>query len=91
MLSQSNILIGSDFSYHNNYEFQIVASDKLVSESETLIKREMKKNPPISEDMIKAMYRSMGVTPSQARLNQTMKAINEAQSGKKSPSNKKHK
>ena len=57
----------------------------------TLIKREMKKNPPISEDMIKAMYRSMGVTPSQARLNQTMKAINEAQSGKKSPKNKKHK
>ena len=57
----------------------------------TLIKREMKNNPPISEDMIKAMYRSMGVTPSQDRLNQTMKAINEAQSGKKSPSNKKHK
>ena len=69
-----------DKSKHDNIEI-----DDLLDEGE------VKKNPPISEDMIKAMYRSMGVTPSQARLNQTMKAINEAQSGKKSPSNKKHK
>lgn len=50
----------------------------------TIIKKEIQKNPPINEDMIKAMYRSMGVTPSQARLNQTMKAINDASAGKKS-------
>ncbi len=54
----------------------------------TIIKKEIQKNPPINEDMIKAMYRSMGVTPSQARLNQTMKAINDASSGKsKMPAN----
>jgi uncharacterized protein YneF (UPF0154 family) len=48
-----------------------------------LFKSELEKNPPISEAMIKAMYRSMGVTPSQARVNQTMKAIKESQkSGK---------
>lgn len=41
-ISQSYVLIGSDFSYHNNYEFEIVASDKLISDSETLIKRDIK-------------------------------------------------
>ncbi len=43
-----------------------------------LFKTELEKNPPISEAMIKAMYSSMGVTPSQARVNQTMRAIKEA-------------
>lgn len=41
-ISQSNILIGSDFSYHNSYDFEIVASDKLISENQTLIKKEIK-------------------------------------------------
>jgi uncharacterized protein YneF (UPF0154 family) len=50
-----------------------------------LFQKELQKNPPISEAMIKAMYRSMGVTPSQARINQTMKAMKDAQ---KNPSGK---
>jgi uncharacterized protein YneF (UPF0154 family) len=44
-----------------------------------LFKAELEKNPPITESMIKAMYRSMGVTPAQSKVNQTMKAIKDAQ------------
>ena len=44
-----------------------------------LFKKEMEKHPPIDENVIKAMYRSMGRTPSQARINQTMRAVKEAQ------------
>lgn len=40
-----------------------------------LFKKTLKDNPPINRDMIKAMYRSMGRTPSEAQVNQTMKAI----------------
>ncbi len=40
-----------------------------------LFKKTMEENPPINRDMIKAMYRSMGRTPSEAMVNQTMKAI----------------
>ncbi|MDD2433936.1 MAG: YneF family protein [Bacilli bacterium] len=43
------------------------------------IKREMKKNPPISEKMIRAMFLSMGRKPSEAQIKQTMKAINDSQ------------
>jgi len=35
----------------------------------------MKKNPPINEQMIKAMMMSMGRTPSQKQINQTMKQM----------------
>ncbi|MFV0275214.1 MAG: YneF family protein [Bacilli bacterium] len=35
----------------------------------------LKKNPPINEQMIKAMYSSMGRTPSQKQINQTMNAM----------------
>ncbi len=49
-----------------------------------LFQSTLEKNPPINEDVIKAMYRSMGVTPSQSRINQTMKAVKDAQKkGKK--------
>lgn len=41
--------------------------------------KEIQKNPPINEAMIKAMYRSMGRTPSQAQINATMAAIKKAQ------------
>lgn len=43
------------------------------------VSRELEKNPPITEAMIKAMYKSMGRTPSQAQVNQTMRAIKQAQ------------
>lgn len=50
-----------------------------------VVKKELKDHPLISEAQIKAMYRSMGRTPSQAQINQTMRAINDAgnNSGKK--------
>ncbi|HPF82953.1 MAG TPA: YneF family protein [Bacilli bacterium] len=35
----------------------------------------MKKNPPINEQMIRAMMTSMGRTPSQKQVNQTMKQM----------------
>lgn len=54
--------------------------------SRKLFQVELKKNPPINRNMIKAMYRSMGQTPSEARINQTMRAIEEAQ---KNPSSRK--
>lgn len=40
--SENEILIGSDFSYHSNYEFEIVASDKLITDDETKITKEIK-------------------------------------------------
>lgn len=35
----------------------------------------MKKNPPINEQMIRTMMTSMGRTPSQKQVNQTMKQM----------------
>ncbi len=39
----------------------------------TVMKKYMKKNPPINEDMIKAMMSGMGRTPTQKQVNQMMK------------------
>ena len=36
----------------------------------------LKKNPPINEQMIKAMMSGMGRTPSQKQVNQMMKQMN---------------
>lgn len=35
----------------------------------------MKDNPPITEDMVKAMMSQMGKTPSQKQVNQVMKSF----------------
>ncbi len=56
-----------------------------------VVKKELKEHPLISEAQIKAMYRSMGRTPSQAQINQTMRAINEAGNTSNKNSNKKKK
>ncbi len=40
-----------------------------------VMKRYLKKNPPITEEMIKIMMSSMGRTPSQKQVNQVMKQI----------------
>lgn len=37
-----------------------------------LMKRELKKNPPINENMIRAMFMSMGRKPSEAQIRQVM-------------------
>ena len=41
-----------------------------------LMKKELKKNPPINEQMIKTMMSQMGRTPSQKQVNQMIKHIN---------------
>ncbi|MDD4532400.1 MAG: YneF family protein [Bacilli bacterium] len=43
-----------------------------------LFKRELKKNPPVNEKMIRAMFLSMGRKPSEAQIKATMKAMNNA-------------
>ena len=40
-----------------------------------LIQKQIKKNPPINEQMIKAMTTQMGRTPSQKQVNQMMKSM----------------
>jgi uncharacterized protein YneF (UPF0154 family) len=40
------------------------------------IKREMKKNPPINEKMIRAMFTSMGRKPSEAQIRAVMNNMN---------------
>ena len=39
------------------------------------MKKYLKKNPPINEQMIKAMMSGMGRTPSQKQVNQMMKSM----------------
>ena len=39
-------------------------------------KRELAKNPPINEKMIRAMFRSMGRPRSEAQIRQIMKNVN---------------
>ena len=41
-----------------------------------LMKKELKKIPPINEQMIKTMMSQMGRTPSQKQVNQMMKQMN---------------
>lgn len=40
-----------------------------------LIKREMQKNPPISENMIRAMFLQMGRKPSEAQIRAVMNSM----------------
>ncbi len=40
------------------------------------LQKYLKKNPPINEQMIKAMMTQMGRTPSQKQVNQMMKSMN---------------
>ncbi len=42
-------------------------------------KRYMKKNPPINEEMIKALMTQMGRKPSQKQVNQMMKSMEKYQ------------
>ncbi len=44
-----------------------------------LIKREMKKNPPINENMIRAMFMSMGRKPSEAQIRAVMNNMRNSQ------------
>ena len=42
----------------------------------TLMKKYLKKNPPINEEMIKALMMQMGRKPNQKQINQMMKSMN---------------
>lgn len=45
----------------------------------TLMKKYLKQNPPINEDMIKALMMQMGRKPNQKQINQMMKAMEKYQ------------
>ncbi len=45
----------------------------------TFMKSYLKKNPPINEDMIKALMMQMGRKPNQKQINQMMKAMEKYQ------------
>lgn len=49
----------------------------------TVVKKEMDKNPPINREMIKALYSSMGRTPSEAQINAVLKSVNQAKNRSK--------
>ena len=42
------------------------------------LKKQLDKNPPINEDMIRVMYREMGRKPSEAQIKAVMNNINKA-------------
>ncbi len=42
-----------------------------------MFKKELQKNPPINEKMIRAMFIQMGQKPSEAKIRQIMKAMEE--------------
>ena len=43
----------------------------------TLVKRQLKKNPPINEKMIRAMFSQMGRTPSEKQVRAVMRSMEE--------------
>jgi uncharacterized protein YneF (UPF0154 family) len=44
-----------------------------------VFQKQLKENPPISEDMIKTLMRGMGRNPSQKQVNQLMKQMQKYQ------------
>ena len=42
-----------------------------------MFKRELKKNPPISEKMIRAMFMQMGRKPSEKQIRQVVNSMNQ--------------
>ena len=44
--------------------------------SRRLFKKQMKKNPPVNEKMIRAMFMEMGRKPSEAQIRRIMKTMN---------------
>ena len=44
-----------------------------------LMKKQLKENPPVSEEMIKTLMRGMGRNPSQKQVNQLMKQMQKFQ------------
>jgi uncharacterized protein YneF (UPF0154 family) len=47
--------------------------------AKTVMQKYLKKNPPITEDMIKTLMMQMGRKPNQKQINQMMKAMQKYQ------------
>ena len=47
--------------------------------SKKVVQKQLKENPPISEEMIKTLMRGMGRQPSQKQVNQLMKQMQKYQ------------
>lgn len=47
--------------------------------SKKLVSKQLKENPPVSEEMIKTLMRGMGRNPSQKQVNQLMKQMQKFQ------------
>ena len=47
--------------------------------SKKVVQKQLKENPPISEEMIKTLMRGMGRQPSQKQVNQLMKQMQKCQ------------
>ena len=47
-----------------------------------LISKYLQKNPPVNENMIRAMYRQMGRTPSEKQIREVMRSMEEAKDKK---------
>ena len=47
--------------------------------SKRVVQKQLKENPPISEEMIKTLMRGMGRNPSQKQVNQLMKQMQKYQ------------
>ena len=42
-----------------------------------VFEKQLKDNPPVNRDMIRAMYSQMGRKPSEAQIRQIMKSVNQ--------------
>lgn len=47
-----------------------------------VISKYLKKNPPVNEQMIRAMYRQMGRTPSEKQIREVMRSMEDAKTKK---------
>lgn len=45
--------------------------------SRAVFKKQLKKNPPVNENMIRAMFRQMGRTPSEKQVRAVMRSMDE--------------
>ena len=43
-----------------------------------IVKKQLRDNPPVNENMIRAMMRQMGRTPSEKQVKQIMQSMNDA-------------
>lgn len=52
------------------------------------VQKELDENPPVTPEMIRAMYMQMGRKPSEAQINQVINAMNRANTNKKKTNTK---